>query len=126
MGEFNVGLEASGAHGSGWNWCHYVGAAAACAIVAFAGVLLWPAPSGPSPASHPPRLADCQVGYDNWQTGWSAAKQEFCCREAGRGCRVSHSAAAAAFDCDAKDAAVWSQAKQKWCCAERGVRCPAE
>jgi len=121
MGEFNVGQDAS-AQKSTWNWCHYVAAAAACAVVVFAGVLLWPASGGSSSQKSSPRVADCQVGYDNWKTGWSAAKKEFCCKEVGRGC-PSKSATAEVFECDAHDKSVWSAAKQSWCCDNKKMRC---
>lgn len=29
---------------------------------------------------------DCDAGFSKWQAGWSAAKQEYCCKKESRGC----------------------------------------
>ena len=31
-------------------------------------------------------IKDCDAGYEDWQSGWSPAKTQWCCRKEGRGC----------------------------------------
>jgi len=30
---------------------------------------------------------DCEADAQNWKTGWSKAKKEWCCKNHGRGCK---------------------------------------
>eukprot|EP00933_Yihiella_yeosuensis_P032848 TRINITY_DN26502_c0_g1_i1.p1 TRINITY_DN26502_c0_g1~~TRINITY_DN26502_c0_g1_i1.p1 ORF type:complete len:1088 (-),score=219.65 TRINITY_DN26502_c0_g1_i1:511-3774(-) len=60
---------------------------------------------------------DCDAGESNAKTGWSPAKQSWCCEHKLKGCD---------FDCKEglsnwKNG--WSEAKMKWCCQHMGVGC---
>jgi len=41
------------------------------------------------PPTPPPLPYDCNAGFNNWQAGWSAAKKDYCCTHAARGCAVA-------------------------------------
>ncbi|CAK9020785.1 unnamed protein product [Durusdinium trenchii] len=53
---------------------------------------------------------DCDAGYEDWQSGWSPAKTQWCCRKEGRGCMQ--------FQCEG-EAQQWSPEESDWCCANR-------
>jgi len=55
---------------------------------------------------------DCSAGVGKWQTGWSAAKKDFCCKKGG-------GVDTCQFDCEAGLSmweTGWSEEKKDWCC----------
>jgi hypothetical protein len=68
---------------------------------------------------------DCLAGLDNWQTGWSTSKQDWCCDHKGSGCHSKTTGPPLPFDCDAgfkNWRKGWSPRKKSWCCqhSQRG------
>lgn len=61
---------------------------------------------------------DCDVGFDNWERGWTPEKKRWCCENGGRGCHH--------FDCNdglENWQAEWSPDKKVACCSETGHGC---
>jgi len=67
---------------------------------------------------------DCNVGYINWEQGWSLDKKTWCCAEKQLGCIPSHP-----YDCEVgyenwQDE--WSFGQKVWCCEKQGRGCPSK
>lgn len=81
---------------------------------------------------------DCNRGFSNWPTAWSAHQQAWCCEHVGKGCSArpavqptpaaqSSNPAQLKFDCladfaDWKEA--WAEQKKVWCCEKVRKGCP--
>jgi len=93
---------------------------------------------------------DCDEGFVNWQSLWSAEKQNFCCMTSGRGCTTIPSTAFPETpaptspptppptppitappnrgpvdpNCAVDPIASWTPFKKNWCCQHHHVGCP--
>lgn len=70
------------------------------------------------PAERPKLPFNCSAGFQNWESGWSYPKKEWCCKHNSRGCER--------FDCSASSAtweASWSKAQKSWCCNYENKAC---
>lgn len=78
---------------------------------------------------------DCNIGFSNWQHGWSSGKQLWCCKHVGRACHDTMGGAAHSqnnspkvYDCVAGFAnwqTTWIREKQVYCCVHYTRGCPS-
>merc|ERR1711971_1450376 len=93
---------------------------------------------------------DCDEGFVNWQSLWSAEQQNYCCMSTGRGCTTIPSTAFPETpaptspptppptppitappnrgpvdpNCAVDPIATWTPFKKNWCCKVHGKGCP--
>lgn len=69
---------------------------------------------------------NCADDYDEWQSGWSLDKRQWCCNIHGRGCGSNEIVPANSYNCDggfANWVKGWSVQKKTWCCQNAHKGC---
>lgn len=98
--------------------CMTVGLLVACCLLACAALA-----SSPSLANRVMRSTfDCDLGYPDWLTKWTAATRDFCCEEYRQGCSISGDLAPCYRNYDTWQVS-WSFDKKKFCCNALGRGC---
>jgi len=101
-----------------------------------ATLALAPTPPAPSVAadsteSFAPVVYDCDWGYSDWRSVWSAAQAAWCCKREGKACVADDAEAVSqaeenTYDCNDHFwdwRLEWTEAKKRWCCRRQGRGC---
>merc|ERR1712060_499589 len=73
---------------------------------------------------------DCYSGFEQFETNWSPAQQQFCCQTTGRGCQTALPETTptvpppTGFNCAVDAENTWAPAKREWCCRIHHRGCP--
>merc|ERR1719296_428307 len=69
----------------------------------------------------PASAFDCDAGLSLWETGWSLAKKDWCCKARGLACDLHQCQLTLADELQGADG--WTDEKRTWCCEQKGVFC---